>query len=72
MGVQRTASAPSVRQLGRTLPEVVDGVAYGAPALKLRGKLLACRNGPKLYLGNGSIDSYQRFSKLTCRPASEP
>jgi hypothetical protein len=31
-----------VRQLGLALPEVVDGAAYGAPALKLRGKLLAC------------------------------
>lgn len=31
-----------VRQLGLALPDVVDGTAYGAPALKLRGKLLAC------------------------------
>jgi len=32
----------AVRQLGLALPDVVDGAAYGAPALKLRGKLLAC------------------------------
>src|ERR1700744_1014430 len=32
----------TVRELGGTLPDVVDGTAYGAPALKLRGKLLAC------------------------------
>jgi hypothetical protein len=32
----------AVRELGGSLPEVVDGTAYGAPALKLHGKLLAC------------------------------
>jgi hypothetical protein len=32
----------TVRELGGALPDVVDGTAYGAPALKLRGKLLAC------------------------------
>jgi len=31
----------AVRKLGRALPNVVDGTAYGAPALKLGGKLLA-------------------------------
>ena len=32
----------TVRELGGTLPDVVDGTAYGAPALKLSGKVLAC------------------------------
>jgi hypothetical protein len=32
----------TVRELGLALPDVVDGAAYGAPALKLGGKLLAC------------------------------
>src|ERR1700733_4236054 len=32
----------TVRELGLALPDVVDGKAYGAPALKLGGKLLAC------------------------------
>ena len=32
----------AVRELGLALPGVVDGTAYGAPALKLGGKLLAC------------------------------
>jgi hypothetical protein len=32
----------TVGQIGRTLAEVIDGTAYGAPALKMRGKLLAC------------------------------
>lgn len=32
----------TVRRLALSLPDVVDGTAYGAPALKLGGKLLAC------------------------------
>jgi hypothetical protein len=32
----------TARKLGLALPDVVDGTAYGAPALKLGGKLLAC------------------------------
>lgn len=32
----------TVRKLGLALPAVVDATAYGAPALKLDGKLLAC------------------------------
>jgi hypothetical protein len=32
----------TVRELGLALPDVVDGTAYGAPALKLGGKLLTC------------------------------
>jgi hypothetical protein len=35
-------SFDTVRELGLALPDVVDGTAYGAPALKLGGKLLAC------------------------------
>ena len=37
-----TLSFATVRELGMALPDVVDGTAYGAPALKLGGKLLAC------------------------------
>jgi hypothetical protein len=32
----------TVRELGLALPDVVEGTAYGAPALRLSGKLLAC------------------------------
>ena len=35
-------SFETVRTLGLSLPDVVDGTAYGLPALKLGGKLLAC------------------------------
>ena len=31
----------TVREIGLALPDVVEGTAYGSPALKLRGKLLA-------------------------------
>ena len=31
-----------VRAIGRTLPDVEESTMYGAPALKVRGKLLAC------------------------------
>ncbi len=31
-----------VRKIGLELPEVTEGTAYGVPALKLRGNLLAC------------------------------
>jgi hypothetical protein len=31
-----------VREIGLTLPHVEDSTAYGSPALKVRGKLLAC------------------------------
>jgi hypothetical protein len=32
----------AVKKIGLALPDVVEGTAYGAPALKLRGKILAC------------------------------
>jgi hypothetical protein len=32
----------TVKKLGLALPDVVSGTAYGSPALKLDGKLLAC------------------------------
>jgi hypothetical protein len=32
----------TVRKIGLALPGVVEGTAYGAPALKVRGKFLAC------------------------------
>jgi hypothetical protein len=32
----------TVREIGLALPHVEDGTMYGKPALKVRGKLLAC------------------------------
>ncbi len=37
-----TQSFDTVRELGLTMPGVVNDTAYGAPALKLSGKLVAC------------------------------
>ena len=37
-----TLNFDTVRELGLALPDVVDGTAYGAPALKRGGKILAC------------------------------
>jgi hypothetical protein len=37
-----TISFNTVRKMGLALPDVEESTAYGAPALKVRGKLLAC------------------------------
>ena len=37
-----TIDSDTVRKIGLTLPGVEDGTAYGFPALKVGGKLLAC------------------------------
>jgi hypothetical protein len=37
-----TLDFDAVKKLGLALPDVVESTAYGAPALKLQGKLLAC------------------------------
>jgi hypothetical protein len=37
-----TLSFETVIELGLALPEVVEGTAYGAPALKLGGRTVAC------------------------------
>jgi hypothetical protein len=37
-----TLDFEAVRTVGLALPDVVDGTAYGAPALKMAGKIIAC------------------------------
>ena len=37
-----TINFDTVRNIGLTLPDVEESTAYGFPALKVRGKLLAC------------------------------
>jgi hypothetical protein len=37
-----TVTFETVRDIALTLPGVVESTAYGVPALKIRGKLLAC------------------------------
>ena len=39
---QKQMDWDTVRRIARRLPEVEESTAYGSPALKVRGKLLAC------------------------------
>ena len=39
---RRTITFDLVREIGLELPGVEESTAYGSPALKVRGKLLAC------------------------------
>jgi hypothetical protein len=57
----------TVRTLGLSLRDVVDGTAYGLPALKLGGKLLACMPANKSAEANSivvCIDLEQRAELL--------
>ena len=61
----------TVRELSNALPDVVDGTAYGAPALKLSGKLLACVPTNKSAEANSimvRIDPEQRAQLLRLDP----
>jgi hypothetical protein len=40
--VKRDVTFDTVRQIATTLPGVEEGAAWGVPALKLRGRFLAC------------------------------
>ena len=64
-------SFSTVRTLGLSLPDVVDGTAYGSPAVKLGGKLLACIPVNKSAEANSiavRIDFEQRAELLRERP----
>jgi len=39
---RRTITFDTVRQIGLAFPGVEESTAYGSPALKIKGKLLAC------------------------------
>ena len=39
---KKTIDFNTVREIGLALPGVEEGTAYGSPALKVNGKLLAC------------------------------
>jgi hypothetical protein len=42
MAVRSALTFAAVKRIGLALPGVEEGTAYGSPALKLRGQLLAC------------------------------
>jgi len=61
----------TVRTVGLSLPDVVDGTAYGVRALKLGGKLLACVPANKSAEANSiavRIDPEQRAELLREHP----
>jgi hypothetical protein len=60
-----------VREIGQTLPEVVESTIHGAASLKVRGKLLACVPVNKSAEPNCAairIESGQRAALLKTRP----
>jgi len=67
-----TLDFDAVAKLGLALPDVVESTAYGAPALKSKGKLLACVPSNKS-AEPGSIvvhiDPEQRAELLRQQPA---
>ena len=42
MAVRPPVTFAAVKKIGLSLPGVEEGTAYGAPALKINGQLLAC------------------------------
>jgi hypothetical protein len=38
----KTLTFDTVREIGRTLPDVETGTSYGSPALKVHGRMFAC------------------------------
>lgn len=60
-----------VRKMGLSLPDVVNDTAYGAPALKVNGKLIACIPTNKSAEANSlvvKIDLEQRAELLREQP----
>ena len=63
----------TVRKIGLTLPDVEEGTMYGTPALKLRGKLLACMTSHKSAEPNSlavRLDFEQRDAMIADDPAT--
>ena len=61
----------AVRKIGLALPDVEEGTAYGSPALKLHGQLLACIPTNKAAEPNSlvvRIDFAQRDEMLEAEP----
>jgi hypothetical protein len=61
----------TVRKIGLALPDVEEGTAYGAPALKLNGQLLACMAANKAAEPNSlvvRIDFDQRDELIAAEP----
>src|ERR1700732_4694664 len=60
-----TTNFDTVRKIGLALPGVEESTAYGSPALKVHGKLLAvCRCGVALKIAEGRIRLSPCFLRL--------
>jgi hypothetical protein len=70
MPITKVTSAV-VRKLGLALPDVEEGTMYGSPALKLRGRLLACLAIHKS-VEPGSLVIRTDFDERTSLLAEEP
>jgi hypothetical protein len=65
------ATWATVKKIGLALPDVEEGAAYGSPALKLRGRLVACIPTNKAVEPNSlavCIDFAQRDEMLESEP----
>ena len=71
MAVRSALTFAAVRKMGLALPGVEEGTAYGSPALKLRGQLLACIPTNKAAEPNSlvvRVDFAQRDELLAAQP----
>lgn len=68
---RKTITFDTVRQIGLAFPGVEESTAYGSPALKVKGKLLACIPAHRS-AEPGSlavcVDFNDRAELLTCAP----
>ena len=71
MAVRSALNFEAVKKMGLALPDVEEGTAYGSPALKLHGQLLACVPANKAAEPNSvvvRIDVAQRDEMLAAEP----
>jgi hypothetical protein len=58
---RKTINFDTVRNIGLTLPDVKESTAYGAPALKVHGKLLAATPANRPEVEPGSLGVFVDF-----------
>jgi hypothetical protein len=71
MAVRSAVTFATVKKIGLTLPGVEEGTAYGAPALKINGQLLACMATNKAAEANSlvlRVDFAQRDELIKAEP----
>lgn len=71
MAVRSTLTFETVKKIGLALPDVEEGTAYGSPALKLHGQLLAAIPTNKAAESDSlvvRVDFAQRDEMLAAQP----